>query len=129
VDEDHLALYLIDVTGHGLDAALLSVTVANVIRAGALPGADMKQPDQVLAKLNDAFQGEQHGERYFTIWYGVYQCASRTMTWAGGGHPPEILSDHPSDARRIGQIRQWATQAVAANTAWKQGRVAPAARP
>ena len=91
VDDDHLALYLIDVTGHGLDAALLSVTVANVIRAGALPGADMRQPDQVLAKLNDAFQGEQHGQRYFTIWYGVYHVASRTLTWAGGGHPPSVL--------------------------------------
>ena len=91
VDDDHLALYLIDVTGHGLDAALLSVSIANVIRAGALPGADMRQPDQVLAKLNDAFQGEQHGERFFTIWYGVYQCVSRTMTWAGGGHPPSIV--------------------------------------
>ena len=91
VDDDHLALYLIDVTGHGLDAALLSVTVANVIRAGALPGADMRQPDQVLAKLNDAFQGEQHGQRYFTIWYGVYHGASRTLTWAGGGHPPSVL--------------------------------------
>jgi predicted ATPase/energy-coupling factor transporter ATP-binding protein EcfA2 len=91
VDDDHLALYLIDVTGHGLDAALLSVTVANVIRAGALPGADMKRPDQVLAKLNDAFQGEQHGERFFTIWYGVYDCATRTITWAGGGHPPSVL--------------------------------------
>jgi serine phosphatase RsbU (regulator of sigma subunit) len=91
VDDDHLALYLIDVTGHGLDAALLSVTVANVIRAGALPGADMKRPDQVLAKLNDAFQGEQHGERFFTIWYGVYDCATRTITWSGGGHPPSIV--------------------------------------
>jgi predicted ATPase len=91
VDHDHLALYLIDVTGHGLDAALLSVTVANVIRAGALPGTDMKRPDQVLAKLNDAFQSEYHGERFFTIWYGVYQCASRTMTWSGGGHPPSVV--------------------------------------
>jgi predicted ATPase len=91
VDSDHLALYLIDVTGHGLDAALLSVTMANVIRASALPGVDMKQPDQVLAKLNDAFQGEQHGERYFTVWYGVFDCARRTLIWAGGGHPPSIL--------------------------------------
>ncbi len=91
VDNDHLALYLIDVTGHGLDAALLSVSVANVIRGGALTGANMKQPDQVLAKLNDVFQGEQHGERFFTIWYGVYHCASRTMTWSGGGHPPSIV--------------------------------------
>jgi serine phosphatase RsbU (regulator of sigma subunit) len=91
VDDGHLALYLIDVTGHGLDAALLSVSVANVIRAGALPGVDMKHPDQVLAKLNDAFQGEHHGERFFTIWYGVYHCASRAMTWSGGGHPPSIV--------------------------------------
>jgi serine phosphatase RsbU (regulator of sigma subunit) len=91
VDDDHLALYLVDVTGHGLDAALLSVTVANVIRAGALLGADMNRPDQVLAKLNDAFQGEQHGQRFFTIWYGVFHSASRTMTWAGGGHPPSIV--------------------------------------
>ena len=91
VDTDHLALYLIDVTGHGLDAALLSVTVANVIRAGSLPGADMRQPDQVLARLNEAFQGDQHGQRYFTIWYGVYDVAVRTLTWAGGGHPPSIV--------------------------------------
>jgi serine phosphatase RsbU (regulator of sigma subunit) len=91
VDDDHLALYLIDVTGHGLDAALLSVSVANVIRAGAVAGADMRQPDEVLAKLNDAFQSEHHGERFFTIWYGVYRCASRTLTWAGGGHPPSIV--------------------------------------
>jgi Stage II sporulation protein E (SpoIIE) len=70
VDDGHLTLYLIDVTGHGLDAALLSVSLANVIRASALPEADMRQPDQVLAKLNDAFQGEHHGERFFTnlVW-------------------------------------------------------------
>ena len=91
VDDDHLALYLVDVTGHGLDAALLSVSVANVIRAGTLPGADMKQPDQVLAKLNEAFQGERHGQRFFTIWYGVYRCTSRRITWAGGGHPPSVV--------------------------------------
>ncbi len=91
VNDGNLAMYLIDVTGHGLDAALLSVSVANVIRAGALPEADMKRPDQVLAKLNDAFRGEQHGHRFFTIWYGVYNCAARTLTWAGGGHPPAIV--------------------------------------
>lgn len=90
VDEHHLAIYLVDVTGHGLDAALLSVTVANVIRAGAVLGADMKRPDQVLSKLNDAFQGEQHGQRFFTIWYGVYNCPNRELTWAGGGHPPSV---------------------------------------
>src|ERR1700722_12533607 len=91
VDDDSLALYLIDVTGHGLDAALLSVSVATVIRAGAFPGAYMRRPDQVLAKLNDIFQGEHHGERFFTIGVGVYHHRSRMLTWAGGGHPPSIV--------------------------------------
>jgi serine phosphatase RsbU (regulator of sigma subunit) len=91
VDDDHLALYLVDVTGHGLDSALLSVTITNVIRAGALPGADMRRPEEVLGRLNDVFQGEQHGRRFFTIWYGVYHRLTRTITWSGGGHPPAIV--------------------------------------
>ncbi|MBV8274092.1 MAG: AAA family ATPase, partial [Verrucomicrobia bacterium] len=73
LDRDHLAFYLIDVTGHGLDSALLSVTLTNIIRTGALSGADMKEPDQVLAQLNEAFRGQEHGNKYFTIWYGVCQ--------------------------------------------------------
>jgi serine phosphatase RsbU (regulator of sigma subunit) len=88
---DHMAFYLIDVTGHGLDSALLSVTLTNIIRTGALSGADMKRPDQVLAKLNEAFQGQEHGNKYFTIWYGVYQSTTRTLTWAGGGHHPSVV--------------------------------------
>jgi len=88
---DHLAFYLIDVTGHGLDSALLSVTLTNIIRTGALSGVDMKQPDQVLAQLNEAFRGQEHGNKYFTIWYGVYQSTTRTLTWSGGGHHPCVV--------------------------------------
>ncbi|MEZ0256725.1 MAG: SpoIIE family protein phosphatase [Chthoniobacter sp.] len=91
VDDQHLAFYLIDVTGHGLDSALLSVTITNVIRSGSLSGADMRRPEQVLATLNKAFQGPQHGHKYFTIWYGVYESTTRTLTYASGGHPAAVL--------------------------------------
>jgi sigma-B regulation protein RsbU (phosphoserine phosphatase) len=91
IDEDHLALYLIDVTGHGLDSAMLSVTVHNVIRAGSLPDADMKLPDQVLAKLNETFRGSQHGNKFFTTWYGVYQVSTRQLSYASGGHPSAVV--------------------------------------
>jgi serine phosphatase RsbU (regulator of sigma subunit) len=90
LDKDHLALYLIDVTGHGLDSALLAVTITNVIRTGSLASADPRAPDQVLASLNRAFQGRQHGKKYFTIWYGVFHAPTRTLSYASGGHPPAV---------------------------------------
>jgi len=91
IDDDHLALHLIDVMGHGLDSALLSVTITNVLRSGSLMGTDMRQPDQVLAKLNDAFPSSRHGQKFFTAWYGVYKRSSGLLTWSGGGHHPSIL--------------------------------------
>jgi serine phosphatase RsbU (regulator of sigma subunit) len=91
IDDDHLALYLIDVTGHGLDSALLSVTITNVLRSGSLTGTDMRRPGQVLATLNDAFPSERHGDKFFTAWYGVYDRSTGSLTWSGGGHYPSIL--------------------------------------
>jgi tetratricopeptide (TPR) repeat protein len=90
VDDDHLALYLVDVTGHGLDSALLSVTITNVISSNAIAGANPRHPDEVLAALNDAFQGHQHGYKFFTAWYGVYRPSSRELVYASGGHPSAI---------------------------------------
>jgi metalloendopeptidase OMA1, mitochondrial len=42
------------------------------------------------------------------------------------GHIPEILSNHPSDARRIAQIREWIPQVKAGKKAYDEGRIAPA---
>jgi len=91
LDPDHLALYLLDVTGHGLSSALLGVTVLNVLRTGSLPNADFRDPGQVLFGLNEAFPCEKHGEKFFTIWYAVYHAPSRTLKWSGGGHPAALL--------------------------------------
>jgi len=83
--------YLIDVSGHGAGAALHSVAVMNLLRQRALPGADLGQPDQVLAALNSMFQMEDHAEMYFTIWYGVYEPASRRLDFACAGHHAAYL--------------------------------------
>jgi serine phosphatase RsbU (regulator of sigma subunit) len=91
IDDKHLAVYVLDVTGHGLGAALLAISAANAIRSNLLPGADVLSPASVLAGLNNAFQMEEHGDRSFTIWYGVYERESRRLDYASGGHPPALL--------------------------------------
>ena len=91
VDENHYAIYLIDVSGHGGGAALLSVSVTNVLRSQSLPNTDFKDPEQVLEALNVAFPGEDNNDMFFTIWYGVFKKSTRELTYASGGHPPAIL--------------------------------------
>jgi predicted Zn-dependent protease len=39
------------------------------------------------------------------------------------GRPPEVLSDHPSDARRIALIRRWIPAARNAWDAYRAGRI------
>ncbi len=91
LDDDHFALYLLDVCGHGVGSALLSVSALNTLSAQALPGVDFRDPAEVLAALNHAFPMERQNQLYFTIWYGVYELSSHTLTYAGAGHPPAVL--------------------------------------
>jgi phosphoserine phosphatase RsbU/P len=98
IDDDHFALYLLDVAGHGLDSALFAVTIMNVLRSRSLPNTDFHVPGQVLTALNEAFPMEAYGEKCFTIWYGVYQKSASQIRWSGGGHPPAFLFDLGSSA-------------------------------
>lgn len=91
LDDDHVAIYLLDVCGHGVGAALLSVSALNAIRGEALPNTDFRDPGAVLTALNRAFPMERHNDMFFTIWYGVYERRRRSLRWAGGGHPPALL--------------------------------------
>ena len=51
----------------------------------------------------------------------------RTAT-SGGIRPPEILSDHPSDSKRIAQMGTWIAPAKSAKRAYDEGRITPAPR-
>jgi len=104
IDEDHLAFYLLDVCGHGVGAALLSVSVLNFLRSGALHGQEARDPSLVLGRLNSTFQMEGHNDMYFSVWYGVYNARSRELDYCSGGHPPALLCSpgHPVQALSSG---------------------------
>lgn len=89
--DGQFGICLLDVCGHGVGAALLSISVLNVIRAESLPGVNFCDPGDVLSGLNNAFPMEKHGEMFFTAWCGIYDPASRRLRFAAGGHPPAIM--------------------------------------
>ena len=98
IDEDHFAFYLLDVSGHGVGAALLSVSALNALRSQSLPQTDFRQPGQVITALNKAFPMEQQNGLFFTIWYGIWHRGTRQLSYAGGGHPPALLLTGPDRA-------------------------------
>jgi sigma-B regulation protein RsbU (phosphoserine phosphatase) len=91
LDSKNFAMYVVDVCGHGLRAAFLSISVFNVLRSEALPQIDFRDPAAVLASLNVRFPMEKQNNMFFTIWYGVFNKATRELKFARGGHPPAAL--------------------------------------
>ncbi|MBE9183693.1 SpoIIE family protein phosphatase [Microcoleus sp. LEGE 07076] len=106
LDADYLAIYLLDVAGHGLRAALPSVAVLNLLRSRALPNIDYYKPSDVLRALNTTFQMSYQNDKYFTIWYGVYNRISRQLLYASAGHPPAVLiSQSPASPAKIQRLK------------------------
>src|SRR6185437_148072 len=91
VPSTQLAIYLLDVSGHGVGSALLAVSAANLLAAQAVPNVDPRDPGQVITGLNDIFQMDRQDGKYFTIWYGVYSAVERKLAYCNAGHPPGLL--------------------------------------
>jgi phosphoserine phosphatase RsbU/P len=86
-----LVLYLIDVSGHGIEAALLSVTIMNVLKTETLPETDFSDPAMVLSVLNNSFHSEDQNNMYFTLWYGVFDPETRELTYSSAGNSSAAL--------------------------------------
>lgn len=91
LDENHLAIYLLDVCGHGVGSALLSVSAMNVLKTQTLPDTDFFEPAAVLQALNRTFRMESHGGMFFTIWYGVLDVKGGRLRYSSAGHPPAVV--------------------------------------
>ena len=105
IDDDHLLVYLIDVSGHGVEPALLSVSVHNMIRSGSLGAETLLTPEAALTELNRLFQMDQQGDHYFTLWYGVYKVSTRTLRYVNAGAPaPLVLNTGSGNAIEVAEL-------------------------
>ncbi|MDF5721887.1 MAG: SpoIIE family protein phosphatase [Rhizonema sp. PD37] len=105
LNPNYLAIYLLDTAGHGLRATLPSISVLNLLRSRALKSLNYYSPSEVLKALNDTFQMNYQNDKYFTIWYGVYNRVNRQLMYASAGHPPAILLSKSANITEVQQLR------------------------
>jgi phosphoserine phosphatase RsbU/P len=96
-----VGFYLLDVSGHGIPAAMLSVTLSKMLTtrpeassplvAPARTGQAyaIRPPHEALSEVNERFQDQ--GDMYFTMVYGVLEKESGVLRLAQAGHPAPIL--------------------------------------
>jgi len=101
IDENNIALFIIDVSGHGVQSAMLAVQVYYFLRIGA----DLKflkdglnpdikhsiyEPDQVALALNSTFTMDIL-DAYFTAIYMTINLETLKAKFINAGHPYPIL--------------------------------------
>ena len=86
LDESRFFFSLGDVTGHGLDAALLMSRVRQAIIAFASVG---NEPAAILERSNRVLR--MHRETMVTALCGVFDARSGRLQYASAGHPPSLL--------------------------------------
>ncbi len=95
IDQDHIGLYMADVGGRGVSAALVSgllhMAVATVRQQRAAGTAslfvDMTRPDVVLRSINQLLHKEIPKGESITLIYGVFDLLQNRLLLASAGHP------------------------------------------
>jgi sigma-B regulation protein RsbU (phosphoserine phosphatase) len=99
LDGGHIGVYILDVSGHGVAAALLSVTLSRVLSlvpdrsvlyrpvAGRAGQFTIAAPAEVVAQLNREFRISPQTAQYFTMIYGVLDTKTRDLRYVTAGHP------------------------------------------
>jgi len=102
LDDRHVGVFIVDVSGHGVPAALLSVTVSRLlsrmtdssplVRRGSNGSSALEivPPAEVAAELTSRFPFDPETRQYFTCVYGVLDCATGEFRYVCAGHPGPI---------------------------------------
>jgi len=92
IDADHLGLYILDASGHGVAAALRSASLMTFLRVeNMLQLIGSYDPEKVLFEANRRFPLSADGE-YFTLWVGQLHLPTRSLLYASAGHLGVLLS-------------------------------------
>ena len=86
---ERLALVVGDASGKGVAAALMIASVQSSLRTAALFTGEILAT--LLGIVNLQSYGSSLADRYATVFYGVFDRATRTLRYVNAGHTPPIV--------------------------------------
>ncbi len=122
--DGRVALYLVDVAGHGVSAAMITVTFRELMRARRRSASDdalFGEPSEILRTMNEALIEENFEPPIFvSMMYCVIDPRANEVSVACAGHPAPILVSGTNQVKTVvagGMVL--GTQAVATYTTTK----------
>jgi len=94
LDENHIGFYIVDVVGHGVPAALLTMFIkqALVMRETIRNKYRIFSPSDVLGNLNNRMlQQKLSGHQFATCCYCLLDTRTLELTYARAGHPLPVV--------------------------------------
>jgi phosphoserine phosphatase RsbU/P len=104
----HVALYVLDVVGHGVKASLMAVMVSSVIaqmlaRPGHGQGAGPPvSPGHIVAALNQAFPWDERMGQFCTLLFGILDLVTGKFDFVSAAHPGPIHLPRAGRGRVLG---------------------------
>ncbi len=94
VDDDHLCLVMADVSGKGIPAALFMMASKIILANYAKMG---KSPSEILTAANAAICSKNPEDMFVTVWLGIIEISTGTITAANAGHEYPIIKKANGD--------------------------------
>ena len=88
IDDDHLCLVMADVSGKGVPGALFMMASKIILDSVAMLG---RSPAEILAKTNEAICSNNEAQMFVTVWLGILEISTGTLTAANAGHEYPVL--------------------------------------
>jgi len=97
-----VGLYVLDVSGHGVASALLSVTLSRLLSPASEPSSilirdgdvrgrfEITPPAEVAARLNRLFPFDSATEQFATMVYGILNASTGEFRYVSAGHPGPV---------------------------------------
>ena len=99
LSDNRLGIALGDVSGKGMYAGILAAAFQARLQAIASHGA--QSPAAILRELNRLTVGTIEGNRFVTVFFGVFDPAGGMLTYVNAGHPPGIIMSRTGEARTL----------------------------